>query len=83
MQLKDYGLTRDRGFLSAFEIDEITIPARFNPIVTAAERLHSLEQRRPKGVHAAVLIEDATLICAPDSLHRGWELAGHSPDVTA
>ena len=42
MQLKDYGLTRERGFLSAFEIDEITLPARFDPVVTAAERLSGL-----------------------------------------
>lgn len=42
MQLKDYGLTRERGFLSAFEIDEIALPQTFAPIVTAAERLSGL-----------------------------------------
>ena len=42
MKLSDYGMSRDRGYLSAFEIDEITLPAQFDPIVEAAERLSGL-----------------------------------------
>lgn len=42
MKLSDYGMSRDRGYLSAFELDEVTLPARFDPIVTAAERLSGL-----------------------------------------
>jgi indoleamine 2,3-dioxygenase len=42
MHLSDYGLSRERGFLSAFEIDEITLPARFDAIVEAAEKLSGL-----------------------------------------
>jgi indoleamine 2,3-dioxygenase len=42
MQLSDYGLSRERGYLSAFEIDEVTLPAQFNPIVAAAEKLSGL-----------------------------------------
>ena len=42
MQLSDYGLSRERGYLSAFEIDEVTLPAQFAPIIAAAERLSGL-----------------------------------------
>lgn len=42
MKLEDYGLSRERGFLSAFEIDEVTLPARLDPIVDAAARLSGL-----------------------------------------
>ncbi|MCE2842736.1 MAG: hypothetical protein ACK44O_10675 [Novosphingobium sp.] len=42
MHLSDYGLSRERGFLSAFEIDEITLPSRFDAIVEAAEKLSGL-----------------------------------------
>jgi indoleamine 2,3-dioxygenase len=42
MQLSDYGLSRERGYLSAFEIDEVTLPAQFAPIIAAAEQLSGL-----------------------------------------
>jgi indoleamine 2,3-dioxygenase len=42
MQLSDYGLSRERGFLSAFEIDEISLPRQFDAIVEAAEKLSGL-----------------------------------------
>ena len=42
MQLSDYGLTRERGFLSHFEIDEITLPGQFAPFEDAGERLSGL-----------------------------------------
>ena len=42
MKLSDYGLTRERGFLSAFEIDEIALPARFDAVVAGAENLSGL-----------------------------------------
>lgn len=42
MQLSDYGMSRTRGYLSAFEIDEITLPSQFDPIVEAAEKLSGL-----------------------------------------
>ena len=29
MELKDYGMSRERGFLSHYEIDEIALPALF------------------------------------------------------
>ena len=42
MELKDYGLSRERGYLSHYEIDEITLPAQFAPIVEAAGKLSGL-----------------------------------------
>lgn len=42
MELSDYGLSRSRGFLSHYEIDEIALPAAFDSIVAAAEDLSAL-----------------------------------------
>ncbi len=42
MELSDYAMSRARGFLSPYEIDEITLPARFGPIVAAAGMLSGL-----------------------------------------
>jgi indoleamine 2,3-dioxygenase len=42
MQLPDYGLSRTRGFLAAFELDEIVLPDAFAPVVEAAENLSGL-----------------------------------------
>ncbi|WP_338466080.1 indoleamine 2,3-dioxygenase [Novosphingobium sp. ZN18A2] len=42
MELSDYGLSRTRGYLSHFEIDEIALPEILDPHVEAAERLSGL-----------------------------------------
>ena len=42
MDLKDYGLSRERGYLSHYEIDEITLPARFAAVVGASDMLSDL-----------------------------------------
>ena len=42
MEIKDYGLNRERGYLSHYEIDEITLPARFDGVVQAAGNLSGL-----------------------------------------
>ena len=42
MQLSDYGMSRERGFLSAYEIDEVFLPTRFDAVVDTAERLSDL-----------------------------------------
>lgn len=42
MELADYGMSRERGFLSHFELDEIFLPTRFDPILNAAENLSDL-----------------------------------------
>ena len=42
MELSDYGLSRTRGFLSHYEIDEIELPEQFDPIVAAADDLSAL-----------------------------------------
>lgn len=40
--LSYYGLSADRGYLAAFEIDEITLPFDFTPVIHAAETLSGL-----------------------------------------
>ncbi len=35
MELKDYGMSRERGFLSHYEIDEIALPALFERLSRA------------------------------------------------
>lgn len=42
MELKDYGLSRERGYLSHYEIDEISLPEQFAPILAAAGDLSAL-----------------------------------------
>ncbi|MEO6386748.1 MAG: indoleamine 2,3-dioxygenase [Croceibacterium sp.] len=42
MQLSDYGMSRERGFLSSYEIDEVFLPTRFDAVVDTAERLSDL-----------------------------------------
>lgn len=42
MHLGDYGLSRERGYLAAFDLDEIALPAPFDPILEAAQNLSGL-----------------------------------------
>jgi indoleamine 2,3-dioxygenase len=42
MQLSDYGMSRERGFLSHYEIDEIALPSRFDAVKQAAANLSGL-----------------------------------------
>jgi indoleamine 2,3-dioxygenase len=42
MRLSDYGMSRERGFLSPYEIDEVFLPTRFDEVVGTAERLTDL-----------------------------------------
>ena len=42
MELQDYGMSRERGYLSHYEIDEITLPENLAPIVQAAGNLSNL-----------------------------------------
>ena len=42
MEIKDYGLSRERGFLSHYEIDQITLPGQFDEVVRAAGNLSGL-----------------------------------------
>jgi indoleamine 2,3-dioxygenase len=42
MELKDYGMSRERGFLSHYEIDEITLPALFDEVKAACANLSGL-----------------------------------------
>jgi indoleamine 2,3-dioxygenase len=42
MQLSDYGMSRERGFLSPYEIDEVFLPTRFDAVIDTAEGLSDL-----------------------------------------
>lgn len=42
MQLSDYGLSRERGFLSHYEIDAIALPSLFDEVKQAADDLSDL-----------------------------------------
>lgn len=42
MELKDYGMSRKRGFLSHYEIDSIALPGQFAPVLEAAGQLSAL-----------------------------------------
>ena len=42
MEIKDYGMSRERGYLSHYEIDEITLPSRFDGVKQAAGNLSGL-----------------------------------------
>lgn len=42
MDIKEYGLSRERGYLSHYEIDEITLPSHFAGVVQAAGNLSGL-----------------------------------------
>lgn len=42
MELSDYGMSRERGYLSAYEIDTIELPERFDPVLEAASNLSGL-----------------------------------------
>lgn len=42
MELQDYGMSRERGYLSHYEIDTITLPPIFDEMVSAARNLSGL-----------------------------------------
>ncbi len=42
MELSDYGMSRKRGFLSHYEIDEIALPSMFDEVVQASANLSGL-----------------------------------------
>ncbi|MGQ7829082.1 indoleamine 2,3-dioxygenase [Altererythrobacter sp. Z27] len=42
MDIKEYGLSRERGYLSHYEIDEITLPSHFASVKQAAQNLSGL-----------------------------------------
>ena len=42
MELEDYGMSRERGYLSHYEIDAIALPRTFAPVIQAAENLSAL-----------------------------------------
>ena len=42
MQLADYGMTAERGYLSTFELPDIALPDHWAPVLDAANHLSDL-----------------------------------------
>ncbi len=42
MEIKEYGLSRERGFLSHYEMDEVELPEQFDEVLGAADLLSGL-----------------------------------------
>ena len=42
MELSDYGMSRERGYLSPYEIDAVELPERFDAVLEAASNLSAL-----------------------------------------
>jgi hypothetical protein len=42
-------------------------------------QFQSSAPRSLKGIHAALAVEEATIICAPDAVHRGWAPSHEDP----
>jgi tail sheath protein len=36
-------------------------------------RYHAEPARQLRGIHAALAVDEATILCVPDAVHRGWE----------
>ena len=80
------GSALERDGLAEFEaglfLDAELADAGVNTLVTRADHIRYLgTTTRPlRGMHAALSIEEVTLICAPDAAHRGWaRAAGETP----
>lgn len=71
--------TLERDGLAEFDarvfLDPDLIEANATALMEQADflRYHSPQPRALKGIHAALEIEEATIIAVPDALHRGWE----------
>jgi hypothetical protein len=68
-------------FDAALFVDRILVRCSTHNLLETAEHLRFLARspRRPAGVHAALDIEEATLLSAPDVCHRGWRRAPQDP----
>lgn len=57
-------------FLDANLLDSST-----HDLLDRANALRDLQDAKLTGIHAAIGIEEATMLAAPDAVHRGWRLA--------
>jgi hypothetical protein len=71
----------ERDGLSKFDaiifLDEALLESGTDDLMTDADflRYQSPQSRPLSGIHAALQVEEATLIAVPDAVHRGWERA--------
>jgi hypothetical protein len=72
-------LTRDglSVFQSSLFLDSDLVEPSANTLLAAAEfiRYQRQDARTLRGIHAALEIEEATLIAVPDAVHAGWKRA--------
>lgn len=79
--LKINGQALERDGLAEFGTDLFLDPdlkdTKTNDLNSRADfiRYESAKTRHLKGIHAALGLEEATIIVAPDAVHRGWETA--------
>lgn len=68
-------------FDSALFLDEELIEPRLTDLLNEAGYIRDLRagKRKLRGIHAALDLEEATLIAVPDAAQTGWEYLGPSP----
>ncbi len=75
----------ERDGLSRFDaslfLDEDIAPSRTTDLISTADfvRYQSPAPRTLRGIHAAMGIEEATILAVPDAVHLGWEHAAPVP----
>jgi hypothetical protein len=62
-------------------VDEELANLRVNTILSHAEAIQYLQPitRRLNGIHAALALEEVTILAAPDAVHPGWTFIGKEP----
>lgn len=56
-------------------LDANLIEPNVRDLLDRANALRDLQNAKLTGIHAAIGIEEATMLAAPDAVHRGWRLA--------
>jgi len=64
-------------FETSFFLDEALLESGADDLMNDADflRYQAPQPRALRGIHAALEVEEATLIAVPDAVHRGWERA--------
>ena len=78
------GTTLERDGLASFNadlfLDEALIESNLDNFLSQSEfvRYFSAQPRALRGMHAAVVKDEATIIAVPDAVHVGWELVAEA-----
>ncbi|MDQ1613405.1 MAG: hypothetical protein QOG00_3336 [Pyrinomonadaceae bacterium] len=76
------GSPLERDGLAGFDADLFLDPelkeASLNDLLSRADFIRYLSDRprRLRGIHAALALEEVTIVAVPDAVHRGWSKAG-------